>query len=203
MRNLSASIFVLLVGFLTLWWGTDEFRAFTAESARRIDITENAKVLPNVTFQDHNGDEFSLDDLKGKLVLATFIYTSCGDVCPILEMKFQEVYEQIPKEFLGKDVVFLSVSFDYERDTVHHLNHYAGHFNTDGKSWLFTRFKERTEMKQVLDELGVVVIPNEYGGFEHNAAIYLIDEEGISNKIFDYTTPEKVSNEVVEILKES
>jgi protein SCO1 len=203
MRNLLASLVVLIVGMLTLWWGTDEFRAFTAESARRIDITENAKPLPNVMLQDHNGEEFSLGDLKGKLVLATFIYTSCGDVCPILEMEFQEVYEQIPREYLGKDVVFLSFSFDFERDTVHHLNHYAQHFNTDGKSWLFTRFKNKKEMETVLKELGVVVIPNEVGGFEHNAAIYSIDENGICNKIFDYTSPDMVSNEMIEILENS
>jgi len=129
------------------------------------------------------------------------MYTSCGDVCPILEMKFKEVYDGLPKEYLGKDVVFLSFSFDQQRDTPDRLKEYGKHYEVDGVTWKMVRFTDYDAQQAFLDLIGVIVIPNETGGFEHNSAIYMINESGNLTKIFDYQNPEKVINKVNSIIK--
>lgn len=203
MRNLLSTLIVLLVGLLVLWEGTDGLHAFTAEKARQISIMEKQPLLPNVSMEDSDGKQIQLHDYKGKIVLATFMYTSCGDLCPTLEMKFKEVYDSLPKEYLGKKVVFLSFSFDQERDTPEKLKEYGKHFAVDGITWKMVRFSSLEEQKSFLDLLGVVVIPNERGGFEHNAAIYMINEKGKLVKILDYQNPKKVIHEVNSIIKMS
>lgn len=200
MRNLVSISLVLVIGLLVLWEGTDGLHAFTAEKARQINIMETAPLLPNVSLEDGNGKELQLHDYKGKIVLATFMYTSCGDVCPILEMKFKEVYDGLPKEYLGKEVVFLSFSFDQERDTPQRLKEYGKHFDVDGITWKMVRFSDYDKQQAFLDLIGVVVIPNETGGFEHNSAIYMINEKGNLIEIFDYQYPEKVINKVSSIV---
>lgn len=196
MRNLVSILIVLIIGLLVLWEGTDGLHAFTAEKARQNDITETAPLLPNVGIEDGDGKKIQLHDYKGKIVLATFMYTSCGDVCPLLEMKFKEVYDRLPKEYLGKEIVFLSFSFDQERDTPEKLKEYGKHFDVDGVTWKMVRFTDYEKQQAFLDLIGVVVIPNETGGFEHNSAIYMINEKGNLVEIFDYQYPEKVINKV-------
>ncbi len=200
MRNLVSILIVLIIGLLVLWEGTDGLHAFTAETARQIDIMETAPLLPNISLEDGDGKKLQLHDYKGKIVLATFMYTSCGDVCPILEMKFKEVYDSLPKESLGKDVVFLSFSFDQQRDTPERLKEYGKHFDVDGVTWKMVRFTDYEKQQAFLDLIGVIVIPNETGGYEHNSAIYMINEKGNLVEIFDYQYPEKVIHKVSSII---
>lgn len=201
MRNFVSTLIVLLIGLLVIWEGTDGLHAFTTEKARRIKITETAPMLPNVKLEDSEGQELQLHDYKGKIVLATFMYTSCGDACPILEMKFKEVYDGLPKQSLGKDVVFLSFSFDQKRDTPERLKEYGKHLEVDNITWKMVRFTNQAAQQSFLDLIGVIVIPNETGGYEHNSAIYMINEKGQLVEIFDYQDPEKVINKVTSIIK--
>ncbi|NSL50929.1 SCO family protein [Calidifontibacillus erzurumensis] len=196
MRNHISTVIIFIVGLFILWEGTDGLRAFTAEKARQINIMEKKPLLPNVSLEDGNGKALQLYDYKGKIVLATFMYTSCGDVCPILEMKFKEVYDQLPKELIGKEVVFLSFSFDPFHDTPERLKVYENHFGADGITWKMVRFSNEKQQQQFLDLAGVIVIPKEDGGFEHNAAIYLINEQVRLIEIFDYQHSQNVVNKV-------
>src|SRR5699024_12681010 len=79
--------------------------------------------------------------LQGKYVFMTFFYTSCSTVCPQLEMNVKEVYNQVPETYLEEDVVFLSVSFDPDRDTPEVLEKYRDYFETDEDEWLMARVK--------------------------------------------------------------
>jgi protein SCO1 len=196
MRNIMATILALGLGISLLWWGTDGFQAFTSEAARRLEVLKEPKALPSVRLEDQKGQSFYLHDYRGKLVLATFIYTRCGDVCPIVEMNFRRVYETIRDEYLGKNIVFLSISFDPEHDTPHVLHEHAEHYQADGTRWRVARVPNPKELNILLKTMGVIVIPNGAGGYEHNAAFYLIDKQGRLVKIFDYNAPKVVGAEI-------
>lgn len=200
MRNFFSIFIVLTAGILLLWWGTDGFHAFTAEGARRLAILETPKTVPPTTMQDQNGQTIKFGDYKGKLLLMTFIYTRCTDECPVLEKSFQDVYKGLSPERLGKDVSLLTVSFDTANDTVHELHHYAQYFDVNGTDWRMARVPDASELKRLLDQFGVKVIPDGNGGYEHNAAIYLIDRQGKLVQIFDFDDPRQVIQYVNGIL---
>lgn len=202
-RHTIAVIVVLLFGFALFYVGTDGFTAYTAETARVNKLMAEKPQFPNVTFEDSNQNQYSMDAFAGKYVLATFIYTSCTTVCIDLEMNMSEVYDLIPKQMIGKDLQFLSISFDPERDDPETLDTYKTMFpNADGDRWRMTRIQDPDELKQLLDEFGVIVIPDEYGNYAHNSAFYLIDPKGTLIEVMDYTKIEEAANKIVRIVGE-
>ncbi|WP_203247101.1 SCO family protein [Sporosarcina beigongshangi] len=202
-HNVLATIIVLLFGFVLFYVGTDQFSAFTAETARVNKLVEEKPQFPDVTFEDSKGRTYSIDEFKGKYVFITFIYSMCTTVCIDLEMNMDQVYDLIPKEYIGKDIQFLSISFDPERDDPERLDIYKNLFtNSDGELWRMARIKDQKELQFLLDEFGVIVIPDEYGNFAHNSAFYLVDRQGTLAEVLDYKKIEEAANAVIKILDE-
>ena len=68
---------------------------------------------------------FYTDALRGKIVLVSFIYTNCTDICPTLMHNLTDVQEPLGDRF-GKDVFFVSISVDPEDDTPEELKKLRG-----------------------------------------------------------------------------
>ncbi|AGT31999.1 hypothetical protein M493_08620 [Geobacillus genomosp. 3] len=202
MRKTAAILFALMFGIGLLWYGTDGFQAFTSETARRLAILQEPKPLPVVHLEDQSGHTFSWPGRDGKWKLATFMYTQCGDICPVIEMNLRRVYDAVHRSSPGEPLEFFSISFDNKRDTPEMLQHHAHHYGADGVTWRMARVPDDGELKQLLNALGVIVIPDGRGGYEHNAAFYLINEQGRIVRIFDYNNPEMVSAELVRLLED-
>ena len=75
--------------------------------------------VPDFTLTDQNGDNVSLSDFEGKVVVVAFTYTYCPDVCLVIEENLNFVKAQLGDG--ASDVVFLSISTDPARDTPAHL----------------------------------------------------------------------------------
>lgn len=200
-NNLLSIIIILVFGFLIFFVSTDGFQAFTAETARTKELIEKKPQFPNVTLEDSKEREYSFSEFSGKYVFVTFIYTACTDVCPELELNMAQVYERIPEQYIGEDIVFLSISFDPERDTPETLEKYRSYFNSDGETWRMARIPDESELKNLLDEFGVVVIPDDSGNFTHNSAFYLVDPQGTLVEVMDYKKIEEAANKVTAILE--
>jgi protein SCO1 len=71
---------------------------------------------PDFTLTSQDGAQLSLSDFRGKVVVVTFIYTSCKDTCPFLTAKMAQVQDKLGKDF-GSRIAFLSITVDPERDT--------------------------------------------------------------------------------------
>ena len=67
------------------------------------------------TLTDGDGKPFSLSDLKGKVVILSFGYTHCPDVCPTELLTYSDTLKQLGDQ--AKDVKVVFVSIDPERDT--------------------------------------------------------------------------------------
>lgn len=200
--NKLAMMIAILIGTVVLFVGTDGFRAFTAESARTYDLMKNQPKFPTITLEDSKENTFSFDDFaKDKYVFITFMYTSCTTVCPRLEMNMAKVYEQVPSQYLGKDIVFLSISFDPTRDNPEVLEKYRTYFGSDGVTWKMARIPNQAELDRLLKEFGVIVIPDGNGNFTHNSAFYLVDKRGNLVEVMDYTKIDEASKKVINILE--
>ncbi|MGO4888449.1 SCO family protein [Anaerobacillus sp. MEB173] len=200
-HNTIAVIVVLLFGCILFYVGTDGFRAYTAETARVNQLMKDQPQFPDVTFEDSNGRTYSFTEFENKYVFITFMYTSCKTVCLTLEKNMADVYELIPEQYIGEDIVFLSISFDPEKDDPATLNQYKELFNSDGETWRMARIQDQKELDALLNEFGVIVIPDEYGNFAHNSAFYLVDREGTLTNVMDYMEIEEAANTVVNILE--
>ena len=93
--------------------------------------------LPNVELktQDNQTVRFYDDVLKGKIVAISFIYTSCLDICPLITARMAQAYERLG-DAAGRDVFFVPISIDPERDTPERLKRHADAFRSD-PNWVF------------------------------------------------------------------
>lgn len=195
-----ASLIVILFGFALFYFGTDGFKAFTAETARVNKLIDVKPKFPDVTFEDSKERKYSISEFEDKYVFITFLYTSCTTVCPQLEMNMSKVYEKIPSKYMGKDIVFLSISFDPSRDDPTTLEKYRGYFNSDGETWRMARIANQAELDSLLKAFGVIVIPDENGMYAHNSAFYLVDKKGRLVDVLDYKKIDEAANKLIDIL---
>lgn len=196
-----AILIVLMFGCVLFYLGTDGFRAYTAETARVMQLMEERPEFPKVTIEDSKGRQYTVSEFEDNYVFITFLYTSCATVCPQLEMNMAKVYEFIPKKYIGEDIIFLSLSFDPTRDGPETLETYRKAFQSDGETWRMARIPDQSELDSLLKRFGVIVIPDGLGNFTHNSAFYLVDKKGRLIDVMDYTKIEEAANTVVEILE--
>lgn len=93
---------------------------------RGVDISE-VDYARDFPLPDHNGQQRSIKDFSGKVVVVFFGYTQCPDVCPTTMQEMAEV-----KRMLGKDgdrLQAIFVTVDPERDTADMLKAYMGNFD--------------------------------------------------------------------------
>jgi protein SCO1 len=93
--------------------------------------------VPNVPVVTQDGKTLNFyDDLiKDKIVVLSFIYTSCKDICPLATARLGEAQELLGDR-VGRDIFFYSISIEPERDTPERLKQYADAFHA-GPGWLF------------------------------------------------------------------
>ena len=190
MRSLFAGVLVVLLGGFSLWVGTDGLRAFTAEEARRIAVEQRPRPLPTVILRDQDGRLFSLADYHGRILLIDFVYWRCRTLCAVLGTSFQRILRALPSDSAGRDVFLLTISFDPANDTTGALKRYARYHGADGSVWRIARIDDREQLHALLKAFETVVIADQFGEFQHNAAIHLLDRAGRLARIFDYDKPE-------------
>lgn len=188
-RSVAMTLLVTLMGTGVLWWGTDGFSAFTAEGARRADILRAPRTLPAVVLEDQDGRAFRLQDYRGKLLAVDFIYTRCTTMCRSLGVAFKQIRDRVPPQALGRDFALLSISIDADRDDVTSLKAYGRIYEVDSTNWRIARVRSKADLKPLLAAFGIVVIPDGLGGFEHNAALHLLDRDGKLVQISDIDQP--------------
>ncbi len=80
--------------------------------------------MPLFTLTDQHGNRFSLESVRGKVVLLYFGYVNCPDVCPLVMSRFAYVLRNLtPDE--REQVALIFVTTDPDRDTVEALREYV------------------------------------------------------------------------------
>ena len=89
------------------------------------------KPLAAFAFKDHEDRVFDLSRLRGKWSFLFFGYTHCPDICPTTLATLARAHENIAKSAGGaKDVQFVFISVDPNRDTAGKLRQYVTYFDT-------------------------------------------------------------------------
>jgi protein SCO1/2 len=97
--------------------------------------------IPNLTVMTQHGKpvKFYDDLIKSKIVIISFIYTSCTDICPLTTARVAQLEEKLG-DMVGRNVFFLSMTVDPKTDTPERLKEYAERFGA-GPGWSFVTGK--------------------------------------------------------------
>lgn len=186
LRTLLASLMVLAVGVATLAATTHGFRAYTSETARRIDVREHPRAVPAAQMETARGKRISIKALRGQWLLVDFIYTRCMTYCSVQGSQYAQLQDRMAPLIEAGTVRLLSISFDPERDTPEELAAYQRRSGDRGTGWIAARPADPQSLQALLRVFGVTAIPDGIGGYVHNAAIAVVDADGRLVRIFGW-----------------
>jgi cytochrome oxidase Cu insertion factor (SCO1/SenC/PrrC family) len=141
----------------------------------------------NFSLTDHNNAKFQMNQLQGKLILLSFGYTYCPDICPTELAKLALVLDTLKDKTDRLQGLF--VSLDPNRDTPEVLREYVGYFSSGivgltGSEEAVALVARQYRVKYQRHE-------KEGGGYsiDHSANLYLIDQRGALAAVIPYGMP--------------
>ena len=129
--------------------------------------------IPQFEFTNSDGNIVTLDNLKGKVWVADFIFTTCTMACPMMTGNMNIVHKKFKK---NDNVRLVSISVYPEYDTPEVLKNYASQYDADTEKWLFLTGKEDAVKDIIRDGFKI-------GDYEdiifHSEKFALVDKKGI------------------------
>jgi protein SCO1/2 len=204
---------ILLAGVLFYWLQPDN-TATTSAADNSLPIIETMGgdfIMPSTL-----GRDIDLAELRGKVLIVNFGYTSCPDICPAALSRISRVMDELSnqgstlqqpsvqslKDQLSK-VQPLFVTLDPERDSLEKLTSYLHYFNptfiglrgsdeqTALAANLYKVFYEKEQMDSVM---GYSIAHTDY--------IYLLDQQGQLRGSYGHeTSPTKIAQDVQSLLE--
>jgi protein SCO1/2 len=132
------------------------------------------------------GDTLRLSDLRGKVLLVSFIFTTCNGTCPATTHRMGQIQQELPRRGLHKDgrVRLLSISLDPVRDTPEKLRGYMRLYDADPANWTFLT-GEPDKVTSVIAQWGMWARPAPNGQLDHPSRIFLVDQQGRVREIYN------------------
>jgi protein SCO1/2 len=160
---------------------------------------------PHFALITHTGQSLRLSDLKGKVLLVSFIFTTCNGTCPATTHRMSQVQHELEARGLCKDdrVRLLSITLDPKRDTPEVLGQYRRLYNIEAASWSFLTGPAE-QVTRVIHAWGMWARPAANGQFDHPSRVFLIDGRGRIREIYNlsFLTPAWVADDVQLLLQE-
>jgi protein SCO1 len=136
--------------------------------------------MPQFTLHNQLGKPFSDSELRGRVVIVDFIFTSCPDVCPLLTEQLAALRKRFPAD---APVSYVSFSVDPEHDTPERLRTFAQQHGVDVENfWFLTG--PITEVKRVVTlgfKQAMEAVPEREGqprNVLHGSHFVLVDQRG-------------------------
>ncbi len=148
--------------------------------------------VPNFDLTERSGKSVSLNDLKGHVWVADFIFTSCAGSCPMMTQGMKQLRAQLNE---ATDVRFVSFSVDPKRDTPQVLNEYASTHGANVVNWLFlTGDEARIHELAAKGFMLAVQKATDKEPILHSQKFVLVDAEGRIRGYYDIDDPSAKQN---------
>ena len=92
--------------------------------------------VPAFELTDQDGQRFGSEQLRGRVWIASFLFTSCSQACPILAAQLANLRSRLAPH--GDRVHVVSVTVDPEVDTPERLREFAGRYGGTSQWTLLT-----------------------------------------------------------------
>ncbi len=166
----------------------DAIKKFQYKEALRQSQDAIGRQLGNHPLTDDKGRALSMDDLRGKPLVLSLIYTSCYQICPMTTRHLAKMVEKA-RAALGEDSFNVALlGFDAYNDSPQAMIHFAKKQGIDNRGWYLLSASPDT-INALSKELGFEFYssPN---GFDHIMQATVIDAGGrvyrqVYGEVFD------------------
>ncbi len=130
--------------------------------------------LTDFALRDQDGELARLSNQYGKVVLLTFLYTNCPDVCPLIAEAAGRAVQRLGGS--SEDVRVLAVSVDPEGDTPQFVRAFLDDHRTPPQFRYLTG--TRTELLPIWQAYNVLAEQRDFERINHSTYVLLIDADG-------------------------
>lgn len=161
---------------------------------------------PDFTLTTQDGTTLRWADLRGKVVLVSFVFTTCNGTCPATTHRLGRVADKLQDAGLFKKdrVRLVSITLDPARDKPAVLRRYMRLYDADPAHWTFLTGPD-AKVGKVIAAWGMWVRPAANGQLDHPSRVFLVDARGRVREIYslDFLRPAWVVDDVRLLLKEA
>ena len=190
---LLAFFFLLSAAFMAYYYKT------TREQPKKLNIIGTG--VGPFSFTNQEGKTITDKDVKGKIRVIEYFFTTCKGICPKLNDNMAKVYEQYR---YNDRVIILSHTVDPKNDTAAAMMAYSKKFNADPQHWMFL-----TGDKQALYNMArysyLISAQDDTSGvsidkdFIHDNHFVLVDEDGNIRGFYDGLEPKEVTQLIADV----
>lgn len=193
LRSLAFTIAILAIALSAFAAATSGFKALTSDGIRRVELQRQPRSLPQLLLVDEQSRELSLSSYgaaASKVTFATLIYVRCQTICRTSAAGQSWLQHAIQVKSLQDKVRLLTLSFDPANDTPQVMAAHARRMDAYPAIWRFATLRDPADLPTLLNTFGIVVLPDGLGGYSHNAALFLIDQNGKLSRAYDIDRPD-------------
>jgi protein SCO1/2 len=149
--------------------------------------------IPFFHFRNEKGEEVTSTDLKGKVWISEFFFTSCQTICPSMTTNLKRLNKDT--EDIQEHLQFISFTIDPERDNPETLKRYKSHYGIEAENWIFlTGDEEKTHFLGIENfQIFAGRDTESQGGYAHSGAFTLVDKEGFVRGVYLGTDSKQVN----------
>lgn len=154
------------------------------ENGKEITDTIWEKV-PDFALTNQLGQKVSWNDLKGKIVVADFIFTRCPVICPAMTRNMKRLQEAVKNnnKVGNRDadfVQFISFTVDPLHDSVEVLKHYADRYQINPQNWWLLTGSKKEIYDLAINGMHLGINDTEVDtAFIHPQKLVLIDKDRV------------------------
>lgn len=158
--------------------------------------------IGDFSFTDQDGAVFSRKEVKGKIFVAEYFFTTCGTICPKMNQQMQRVHAAFKN---NAEVEILSFTVNPEIDTVEQMKRYATAHHASSDQWHFLTGKKE-ELYHLARTSFFVLKPAEAqnqgdvgSDFIHTNNFVLVDKNLRIRGYYDGTSAKEVNKLIADI----
>jgi protein SCO1/2 len=169
----------------------------------RLPVIQTA---PEFALTTQDGKSLRSADLKGKVLLVGFIFTTCSGTCPATTHRMAQVQQELTTRGLLKDdrVHFISITLDPARDSQDALQRYMKLYDLSAKHWSFLTGEPKA-VEKAYSAWGMWAKPAANGQLDHPSRVFLVDAKGQVREIYNlsFLRAAWVADDIALLLKEA
>lgn len=170
------SFIILIFGIYAIPKIVDHFR--------KSDLHKFSKV-PDFEFTNQNGNTINNRNLRNKVYVVEFFFTTCPTICPLMNRQMVKLQD----EFYGNpNFGIISISINPEVDTPAVLKEYAKRYKITHRNWHLLTGKPEEAVYDFANngfKLYAGKQDGQHGGFEHSGLFALVDKDGYIRSRYD------------------
>lgn len=169
-------------------------------------LPDKPRRLVDFSLTDRTGRTVTRADLDGKILVVSFLFTSCSLTCPEVSRRMAEIQKRTEDD---PDVLLLSLTVDPRSDTTDALAKWGERYGADTNRWLLLTGDKTMEHRLIGESFLATDAGDPFnsmpGNFTGTDRIAVVDQQGRTRVFFDglrTETPAAVMAEIARLRAE-